>query len=72
MPVALFELGGVYLIGSWFKESKSIFWAFAGFSLLMIYGSLNTLQVRAFRRTYATYEEWGEGHALSFTHRINL
>ena len=52
---ALFELGGVYLIWNWFKESKSIFWAMAGFSLLMLYGSLNTLQVSGFGRTYAAY-----------------
>jgi small multidrug resistance family-3 protein len=52
---ALFELGGVYLIWSWLKEDKSIIWALVGFSLLMLYGTLNTIQVSGFGRTYAAY-----------------
>lgn len=51
----LFEIGGGYLIWLCLREGKSIWFAIAGASLLILYGVIPTLQPGTFGRIYAAY-----------------
>jgi small multidrug resistance family-3 protein len=52
---ALCEIGGGYLVWIWIREGKSIWLAFGGAVLLVLYGVVPTLQPANFGRVYAAY-----------------
>ncbi|MBD2778507.1 YnfA family protein [Iningainema tapete] len=51
----LCEIAGGYLIWLWLREAKSIWYAFFGSVLLILYGVIPTLQEANFGRVYAAY-----------------
>lgn len=51
----LCEIGGGYLVWLWLREGKSIWVAFAGAVILVLYGIIPTLQPAHFGRVYAAY-----------------
>jgi small multidrug resistance family-3 protein len=51
----LCEIGGGHLIWLWLREERSIFYAFFGAIVLVIYGVVPTLQPAHFGRVYAAY-----------------
>lgn len=51
----LCEIGGGYLVWTWLREHKSIWYAVAGAIILVIYGVIPTLQPANFGRVYAAY-----------------
>jgi small multidrug resistance family-3 protein len=51
----LCEIGGGYLIWLWLRSAKSIWFAFFGAALLILYGIIPTLQGANFGRAYAAY-----------------
>lgn len=53
----LFEIGGGYLVWLWLRGGKSIWYAFIGAIILILYGIIPTLQPQSasFGRVYATY-----------------
>ena len=51
----LCEIGGGYLVWLWLRESRTIWYAFAGAFVLVLYGIVPTLQPAHFGRVYAAY-----------------
>jgi small multidrug resistance family-3 protein len=51
----LCEIGGGYLVWLWLREGKSIWLAFFGAIVLVLYGVIPTLQPAHFGRVYAAY-----------------
>lgn len=51
----LCEIGGGYLIWIWLRDGKSIWLAFAGGAILILYGIIATFQPANFGRVYAAY-----------------
>lgn len=51
----LCEIGGGYLVWLWLREGKSLWLAFIGAFLLVLYGVIPTLQPAHFGRVYAAY-----------------
>jgi small multidrug resistance family-3 protein len=51
----LCEIGGGYLMWLWLREGRSIWFAFAGGMILVLYGIVPTLQPAHFGRVYAAY-----------------
>ncbi len=51
----LCEIGGGYLIWLWVRENRSIWLAFFGALVLILYGVIPTLQPANFGRVYAAY-----------------
>jgi small multidrug resistance family-3 protein len=51
----LCEIGGGYLVWLWLRENKSIWYAFTGAVVLVLYGVIPTLQPANFGRVYAAY-----------------
>ena len=51
----LCEIGGGYLVWLWLREGKSIWFAFFGAIVLILYGVIPTLQPAHFGRVYAAY-----------------
>lgn len=51
----LCEIGGGYLVWLWLREGKSIWFAFFGAMVLILYGIIPTLQPAHFGRVYAAY-----------------
>ncbi len=51
----LCEIGGGYLVWLWLREDKSLWYALAGASVLILYGIIPTLQPAHFGRVYAAY-----------------
>ncbi len=51
----LCEIAGGYLLWLWLRETKSIWFAFFGAALLILYGVIPTLQEANFGRVYAAY-----------------
>ena len=49
------EIGGGYLVWLWLREGKSLWFAFMGAIILVIYGVIPTLQPANFGRVYAAY-----------------
>jgi len=49
------EIGGGYLVWLWLREHKSIWLAFVGALVLVLYGVIPTLQPANFGRVYAAY-----------------
>ena len=49
------EIGGGYLIWLWLKEGKPVYYGFLGGIILVLYGTVATLQTSNFARVYATY-----------------
>ncbi|MBF0607943.1 MAG: YnfA family protein [Candidatus Magnetobacterium sp. LHC-1] len=49
------EIGGGYLVWLWLRENKSVWYAFAGALILVVYGVIPTLQPANFGRVYAAY-----------------
>ena len=52
---AVCEIAGGYLVWLWIREGKSIWVAFAGALVLVLYGLVPTLQPANFGRVYAAY-----------------
>jgi len=52
---AVCEIGGGYLVWLWMREGKSIWLAFIGALVLILYGIIPTFQPRGFGRVYAAY-----------------
>jgi len=52
---AFCEIGGGYLVWLWVREGKSMWLAFGGAVLLILYGVIPTLQPANFGRVYAAY-----------------
>ena len=55
LAAGLCEIGGGYLVWLWLREGKSIWYAFCGALLLVLYGIVPTLQPANFGRVYAAY-----------------
>jgi small multidrug resistance family-3 protein len=51
----LCEIGGGYLVWIWLRNGKSIYYAFAGAVILILYGIIPTFQPAHFGRVYAAY-----------------
>jgi small multidrug resistance family-3 protein len=51
----LCEIGGGYLVWLWFREGRSLGYAFAGATVLILYGIIPTFQTSHFGRVYAAY-----------------
>jgi small multidrug resistance family-3 protein len=51
----LCEIGGGYLIWLWVRENRSIWLAFFGALVLILYGIIPTLQPATFGRVYTAY-----------------
>jgi small multidrug resistance family-3 protein len=51
----LCEIGGGYLVWIWFREGRSLGYAIAGSSILILYGIIPTFQTAHFGRVYAAY-----------------
>lgn len=53
----VFEIGGGYLVWLWLREGRSLWYAFAGAIILVLYGVIPTLQPpgASFGRVYAAY-----------------
>ena len=52
----LFEIGGGYLIWQWLRNGASLWYAFFGAVILILYGIVPTLQPEgSFGRVYAAY-----------------
>ena len=52
---AICEIGGGYLVWLWMREGKSIWLAFIGALVLILYGIIPTFQPANFGRAYAAY-----------------
>jgi small multidrug resistance family-3 protein len=55
VSAGLCEIGGGYLVWIWLRNGKSIFYAFAGAVVLILYGIIPTFQPAHFGRVYAAY-----------------
>jgi small multidrug resistance family-3 protein len=55
LAAGLCEIGGGYLVWLWLRENKSVWYALAGATLLILYGVIPTLQPANFGRVYAAY-----------------
>lgn len=55
ITAGIFEIGGGYLIWLWLREGKSLWYAFFGAVILILYGIIPTLQPANFGRVYAAY-----------------
>jgi small multidrug resistance family-3 protein len=55
VAAGLCEIGGGYLVWLWLREDKSLWYALAGASVLILYGIIPTLQPAHFGRVYAAY-----------------
>ena len=55
VAAGLCEIGGGYLVWLWLREDKSVWYALAGASVLILYGIIPTLQPAHFGRVYAAY-----------------
>ena len=51
----LCEIGGGYLVWIWLRNGESIYYAFAGAVILILYGIIPTFQPAHFGRVYAAY-----------------
>lgn len=51
----LCEIGGGYLVWLWLREGKSLWHAFFGAVVLVLYGIIPTFQSAHFGRVYAAY-----------------
>lgn len=55
LAAGLCEIGGGYLVWLWLREGKSAWVAVLGSVVLVLYGSIPTLQPANFGRVYAAY-----------------
>jgi small multidrug resistance family-3 protein len=51
----LCEIGGGYLVWLWLREGRSLGYAIAGATILILYGIIPTFQTAHFGRVYAAY-----------------
>ena len=50
---AIAEIGGGYLVWSWIRKRKNLFFGLIGGIILFVYGVIQTLQPANFGRVYA-------------------